>query len=116
MGLSSPNCCLTSATISGFGCFPANRLAMASEPPPGSRKKMEYVITTITTRTNTTHKSRRMMYLPTFLPSNGGSGGAAVPAAPPILPQLSLRDVHRREAVVHRGVHVGDDPRVLVER
>jgi hypothetical protein len=30
---------------------------------------MEYVITTITTRTNTTHKSRRMMYLPTFLPS-----------------------------------------------
>jgi hypothetical protein len=47
---------------------------------------MEYVITTITTRTNTTHKSRRMMYLPTFLPSNGGSGDRRSDG-PPILPQ-----------------------------
>ena len=42
---------------------------------------MEYVIATITTRTNTTHKSRRMMYLSTtFL-----SGGAEGPRERPLL-------------------------------
>src|SRR5437016_11652560 len=88
---------------------------MASEPPPGSRKTMEYVIATITTRTNTTHTSRRMMYLSTFLPSDGGPG-AAVPAAPRSFRNLlTLRHVLRRQAVVHRGVHVRDDPCVLIE-